>query len=43
MILEVLTGLWNYIYSMIVTIPTDNALGIFYVIANLILQILAIG
>jgi len=42
-LLEVIQGLWNYVYSMIVTIPVDNALGVFYVIANLLLQLFGAG
>lgn len=40
-LLDVLEGLWTYIYNMFVVIPVDNALGAIYVIANLILQIFA--
>ena len=43
MILEVLEGLWSLVVNMIVTIPLDNELSIFYVIANFLLQIFGVG
>ncbi len=35
MFLDYLADLWTVVQSQIVTIPTDNALGVAYVILNL--------
>lgn len=37
MLLEVLEGLWQYLVSMVVTIPLDNTLAIIYTFANFFL------